>query len=69
MNLESPRELDVTREKLHVLEARYEADKREHGGDVHVREISMRSLKRLINHLKEEIARSESRVAQKSTNC
>ena len=62
MNLE----LDVTRDKLQMLETRYEAEKREQGGDAHVRELSMRSLKRLINQLKEEIARSESRVAQKT---
>ena len=68
-SLGSHRELDATREKLHALEARYEADKREHGGDVHVREISMRSLKRLINQLKEEIDRFESRGVQKTTNC
>ena len=49
MNLQSHRELEATREKLRLLEERYEANKREHGGDVHVREISMRSLKRLIN--------------------
>jgi len=62
---ECHRELGATREKLSMLEAHYEADKREQGGNTHVRELSMRSLKRLINQLKEEIARSESRVAQK----
>ena len=61
MSLQSHRELEVTREKLRLLEERYEANKREQGGDQHVREISMRSLKRLINQLKEEIARFESR--------
>ena len=61
MSLQSRRELEVTREKLRLLEERYEANKREEGGDPHVRELSMRSLKRLINQLKEEIARFESR--------
>ncbi len=61
MNLQSQRELEVTREKLRVLQERYEANQREQSGDQHVREISMRSLKRLINQLKEEIARFESR--------
>ena len=61
MSLQSRRELQVTREKLRLLEDRYEAHKREQGGDEHVRELSMRSLKRLINQLKEEIARFESR--------
>ncbi len=61
MNLQSHRELEATREKLRLLEERYEANKREACGDEHVRELSTRSLKRLMNQLKEEIARFESR--------
>ena len=61
MSLQSQRELDVTREKLQLLEERYEVNKRDQSGDAHVRETSMRSLRRLINQLKEEIARFESR--------
>ena len=62
MNLQSERELNATREKLRLLEERYEANSREHrDGDGRVREISMRSLKKLINQLKEEIARFEAR--------
>ena len=68
MSLKSHRELEVTREKLSMLESMHEADKRDQSGDAHVRELSMRSLKRLINQLKEEIARFESRVAQKSAS-
>ena len=60
--IESRRELEATRDKLRLLEERYEANKREQGGDEHVRELTMRSLKRLINQLKEEIARFESAV-------
>ena len=66
MSLQTQRELEVTREKLRLLEERYEANKREKGGDQHVRELSMRSLKRLINQLKEEIARFESRGSLKT---
>jgi hypothetical protein len=66
MNLHSHRELQATREKLQLLEERYEANKREQGGDEHVRELSMRSLKRLINQLKEEIARFESRTSPRT---
>ncbi len=66
MSLQSQRELDVTREKLRLLEERYQANQREQGGDQHVREISMKSLKRLINQLKEEIARFESHAALKT---
>jgi hypothetical protein len=63
MSLRSHRELEVTYEKLRLLEERYEANKRETGGDEHVRELSMRSLKQLINQLKEEIARFKARSA------
>ena len=66
MSLQSQRELEATREKLRLLEERYEADNRQQGGDEHVRELSMRSLKRLINQLKEEIARFESRSSQRA---
>jgi hypothetical protein len=61
MSLQSHHELEATREKLRLLEERYEASNREEADDQHVRELSMRSLKRLINQLKEEIVRFESR--------
>jgi hypothetical protein len=61
MSLQSRRELEATREKLRLLEERYEAKRQDQGGDEHVRELSRRSLRRLINQLKEEIARFESR--------
>ncbi len=63
MTLQTHRELEAAREKLRMLEERYEADKREQAGDEHVRELSMRSLRRLINQLREEIARCESRIS------
>ena len=66
MMMQSLRELETTREKLRLLEEQYEANKRELGGDQHVRELSMRSLKRLINQLKEEITRFESRDSLKT---
>ena len=66
MTLQSQRELEVTREKLRLLEDRYEANKRELDGDKHVRELTMRALKGLINQLKEEIARFESRASLKT---
>ncbi len=65
MNLQNQREAENTRKKLHSLEERYAANQREKGGDEHIRELTMRSLKRLINQLKEEIARFESRRAVK----
>lgn len=63
MTLQTHRELEAARKKLQMLEQRYEANGREQGGDEHVRGLSMRSLRRLINQLKEEIARFESRVS------
>ena len=63
MSLQSHRELETTREKLRLLEKRYEAERHEEGGDKHARELSLRSLRRLINQMKEEIARFESRVS------
>lgn len=59
MNLTSDSELANTRAKLARLEARYEAHCREIDGDEELREVSMESLKRFINQLKEEIARYE----------
>ena len=61
MSLRSHKELEATREKLRLLEERYEVNKCEQSGGDHVRELSMRSLKRLTNQLKEEIARFKSR--------
>ena len=59
--MRNERELANTRRKLQRLEALYEADERETGGDEELREAEMESLKRLINQLKEEIARYEAR--------
>ena len=59
MSLKNNRELANTRAKLRELEQDYEelrADRDEHP---HVREVTMESLKRLINQFKEEIARYE----------
>lgn len=61
MTLQSRRALEATREKLRLLEERCAASEREPGEDEQVRELSTRSLKRLINQLKEEIALFESR--------
>ena len=52
-------ELTNTRRKLGELERLYEAHEHETGGDEELREMSMESLKRLINQLKEEIIWTE----------
>ena len=61
MNLKNDRELANTREKLRMLEDTYEHTRDDMTEDAHVRELSLRSLKRLINQLMEEIARYEAR--------
>ena len=59
MSLKNDIELANTRAKLARLEARYEALRNDTAEDEHVRELTMRSLKRYINQFKEEIARYE----------
>jgi hypothetical protein len=59
MTLQSQRELEVTREKLAWLEEQYAEAKRRPGENPHVRELTLRSLKRWINKMKEEIIRFE----------
>jgi len=55
MTLKNDIELANTREKLRELEARYEARRHETAANPHVHELTLQSLKRLINQLKEEI--------------
>jgi hypothetical protein len=64
LTLQSQRELKNTRAKLRLLEERYEASKREGASNERVQELSRRSLRRLINQLKEELARFESRSSK-----
>jgi flagellar biosynthesis chaperone FliJ len=57
MTLRNERELDNTKRKLRLLEESYEEARTDTEDDEHLREVEMESLKRLINQLKEEIAR------------
>jgi hypothetical protein len=59
VNLESDQQLVNTKHKLRLLEEGYEEVRAETDGDEHLRELELESLKRLINQLKEEIARYE----------
>ena len=56
MALKNETELSNTREKLRELELRYEQRKRETPINPRVHELTLHSLKRLINQLKEEIS-------------
>jgi flagellar biosynthesis chaperone FliJ len=57
--LQSDQELANTRKKLRLLEESYEEARQETDGDDELRAAEMKSLKRFINQLKEEIARYE----------
>jgi hypothetical protein len=59
MSIENDRQLENTREKLRLLEEHYERKRREPTDDPGVREITLWSLKKTINQLKEEIIRYE----------
>jgi hypothetical protein len=59
MMINNERRLELTREKLRVLEQTFDEVKSDSSGTPHTRELSLRSLKGLINQLKEEIARHE----------
>ena len=61
MSLTNERELINTRKKLHLLEKEYQDTSNDLTEDPRVRELSMHSLKQLINQLKEEIALFEVR--------
>ena len=62
MSIGSQRQLDSTRVKLQELEQLYER-KRQEPTDAHIRELTLRSLKKRINQFKEEIARFETRTS------
>lgn len=64
MKLESQREVENTREKLRLLEEHYQRKREQPAEDEHVQELTLRSLKKLINQLKEEIARYEAHTTK-----
>jgi len=59
MSLKNDIELENTRRKLRELEEEYEAAMKRPIDNAHVRDATLNSLRRLINQLKEEIARYE----------
>lgn len=59
MSLQSKRELEVTREKLRGLEALYAKTLADSSPANYAREQTLRTLRRAINELKEEMARFE----------
>ena len=59
MTLNSQREVENTRQKLRLLEERYKLIAERPCENEHVRELTLHSLKRIINQMKEEITRFE----------
>ena len=57
MSIENQRQLQNTRIKLAELEQLYGETRDRPAGNEHVRELTLRSLKKRINQFKEEIAR------------
>ena len=57
MALKNDAQLRNTQEKLRELEQRYRARQSEVAANPHVQELTLRSMKQVINELKEEIAR------------
>ena len=62
MTIESRRQLENTRAKLQRMEQLYEELRQEPAENEHVRELTLRSLKKRINQFKEEMARFECRL-------
>jgi len=62
MTLQSNRELERTRQKLRELEQLYATTQATSAESAYPRELTLRSLRRTINQLKEEIARFEART-------
>jgi hypothetical protein len=63
MILQGKHDLLATREKLQLLQKHYESRLNERCEMTHARELSLQSLKRMINQLTEEIARYEAHAS------
>ena len=59
MDLKSQREVENALSKLRLLDDRYEAVRHDPGNNPRTQELTLRSLTKLINQMKEEIARFE----------
>jgi hypothetical protein len=68
MNLQSRLELEVTRKKLQELEQMYAATLADPSQKGYSRDLTLRSLRRSANQLKEEIARFEAHANAMITN-
>ncbi len=62
MTIETRRQLENTRAKLQDLEKQYAITAQDSSTDAHVRELTLRSLKKRMNQFNEEIVRFEARA-------
>jgi hypothetical protein len=63
MTIENRRQLENTRMKLQELEQLYVKTQQGPASSEHVRELTLRSLKKRMNQFKEEITRFEARAS------
>ncbi len=63
MSLQSKRELETTRKKLHELEQLFAKTEADSVQSDYTRDLMLRSLRRTVNQLKEEIARFEAHTS------
>ncbi len=68
MTLKSIQELENTRKKLQELEEQYRIAGQESNANEYARDLELRSLKGLINQLKEEIVRCQAHLADRTKN-
>jgi len=68
MSIENRHQLENTRIKLQELESLYAKTRQGPAVSEHVRELTLRSLKKRINQFKEEITRFEARVSPAALN-
>jgi len=66
MIIENRRQLGITRTKLQELEELYAETQHRPVASEHVRELTLRSLKKRINQFKEEITRFEARASSRA---
>jgi hypothetical protein len=65
MTLHGAKELEATRKKLRLLQDHYQSRLCDESDNTYARELSLRSLKRMINQLTEEIARYEAHAIKR----
>ena len=63
MDLTSQADVEATQEKIRVLQDRYVSLRSQPTDEAHLRELTLRSLKRVMNEMQEDVVRFQSRVS------